>query len=68
MPNRGRKGKPSVSVTGGGVAIVYNEENFIVEDAGLNAPNSIEAVWAILTPRNIDKPNIMKILVGGIYI
>ena len=68
IPTKGRKGKPSVSVTGGGVALVYNEENFIVEDAGLNVPNGIEAVWAILTPKSIDIPSIKKILVGGIYI
>ena len=34
-----------------GVAILYNEENFSVEDAGIEVPGGIEAVWAILTPK-----------------
>ena len=68
IPIRGRNGTPTVSVTGGGVAILYNEEHFSVEEAGIEVPEGIEAVWAILTPLNKENPHIKKILVGGIYI
>ena len=54
--------------TGGGVAIVYNEENFLVEEAGINVPEGFEAVWLILTPRNNEIESLKKILVGGVYI
>ena len=67
IPTRGRNGNLTESVTGGGVAIVYNEENFIVEEAGIEAPEGIEAVWIILTPK-FPNPVVKKILVGGIYI
>ena len=52
IPTRGRNGTPTVSLTGGVVAIVYNEENFTVDDAGIQVPEGIEAVWAILTPKD----------------
>ena len=68
IPTRGRNGNKTVSVTGGGVAILYNEKNFFVEDAGIEAPEGIEAVWAILTPKERCISNVKKILVGGIYI
>jgi hypothetical protein len=67
IPTRGRNGNLTESVTGGGVAILYNEENFIVEEAGIEAPEGIEAVRIILTPK-IPNPVVKKILVGGIYI
>jgi hypothetical protein len=65
---RGKHGKSAISVTGGGVALVYNEVNFHVEEAGIDVPEGIEAVWAIMTPRSTDVLNIKKILVAGIYI
>ena len=68
IPCRGRNGVPTVSVTGGGVAILYNEENFSFENADIAVPEGIEAVWAILTPKNKDGDIVKKILVGGIYI
>ena len=68
IPTRGRNGTKTVSVTGGGVAILYNEKNFFVEDAGIEAPEGIEAVWIILTPKERGSPSVKKILVGGIYI
>jgi hypothetical protein len=61
-------GCQSLSVTGGGVAIVYNEEHFTVEEAHVEVPEGIEAVWAILTPKDPEIETIKKILVGGIYI
>ena len=67
IPTKGRNGKPAVSVTGGGVAILYTEENFIIEDANIEVPEGIEAVWLIMTPKN-DNETVKKILVGGIYI
>ena len=68
IPTKGRNGKPTVYVTGGGVAIVYTEENFYVEEAGIEPPEGVEAVWAIMTPKNKENQKIKKILVGGIYI
>jgi hypothetical protein len=68
IPTRGRNGAPAVSVTGGGVAIVYSEENFTVEEANVEVPEGIEAVWALLTPKNSEIETVKKILVGGIYI
>jgi hypothetical protein len=68
IPTRGRNGTPAVSVTGGGVAIVYNEEHFTVEEADVEVPEGIEAVWAILTPKNPEIETVKKVLVGGIYI
>ena len=68
VPTRGKHGKTAISVTGGGVALVYNEVNFHVEEAGIDVPEGIEAVWAIMTPRSTEVLNIKKILVAGIYI
>ena len=39
-----------------------------MEEADIEVPEGIEAVWAILTPINKDNPLVKKILVGGIYI
>ena len=50
------------------MAIVYCEENFFVEDAGIEAPEGIEAVWVILTPKKKEMVGVYNILVGGIYI
>ena len=68
IPSRGRNGNQTVSVTGGGVAIIYTETNFAVEDAEIEPPEGVEAVWTILTPKNKEIETIKKILVGGIYI
>ena len=68
IPGRGRNGKPTISVTGGGVALLYNEENFYIEEAGIEAPEGVEAVWATLTPKNNERGAVKKILVCGIYI
>ena len=57
-----------MSVNGGGVAIIYCQANFIVEDAEIDVPVGIEAAWIILTPRNKEIGSVKKILVGGIYI
>ena len=51
-----------------GVAIVYTEENFYVEDAGIETPEGVEAGWVILTPKLSEINTVKKILVGGIYI
>ena len=31
-------------------------------------PESVEAAWAILTPKHSDIKDVQKILVGGVYI
>ena len=43
-------------------------KTFVVEDAVIEAPEGIEAVWAILTPKERGISNVKKILFGGIYI
>ena len=53
---------------GGGAAIVYTEHNFIVEPAGVQVENGVEACWAIFTPRNKEISTITRICVGSIYI
>ena len=68
IPGKGRNGKPTISVTGGGVAILYTEKHFYIEEAGFEAPEDVEAVWAIMTPKSKESDAIKKILVGGIYI
>ena len=68
IPTRGRNGRATMSTTGGGVVIVYCEENFSVEDPGVDIPEGIEAAWVVLTPRHKDIDTIKKILVGGVYI
>ena len=68
IPTKGRNGQPKMSVTGGGVAIIYNEENFFVENAGIEPPEGVEAAWAILTPKDRESETVKKILIGGIYI
>ena len=50
------------------MAVIYNEENFIVEDEVVEVPEGVEAAWVILTPKTSPIPNIKKILVGGMYI
>ena len=54
IPTKGKNGIPRTSVTGGGVAIVYNEENLVVEDPGIAPSEGREAVWLILTPKDKD--------------
>ena len=59
--------RPSPHV-GGGAAIIYTEQNFIVEDANIQVENGVEACWAIFTPRNIEYSSTKRICVGSIYI
>ena len=68
IPTRGRNGSRTFSTTGGGVAIVYNEENFAVEEPAIIVPEGVEAAWIILTPRSTEISSVKKILIGGIYI
>ena len=68
IPTKARNGSLTTSVTGGGVAILYCQKNFVVEDAEIEVPEGIEAAWVILTPRNSEIDTVKKILVGGIYI
>jgi hypothetical protein len=59
--------RPSPRV-GGGAAIIYNEQNFSVEEAETPKEYGVEACWAIFTPKRKDLPNIKRICVGSIYI
>ena len=65
IPTRGRNGRATVSTTGGGVTIVYCEENFSVEDPRVDIPEGIKAAWVVLTPKHKD---IDTVGVGGVYI
>ena len=67
IPSRGRNGNPTIAVTGGGVALIYNEENFTVEDEVVETPKGVEAAWVILNPET-NQLSVKKILIGGIYI
>ena len=53
---------------GGGAAIIYTEQNFLVENANIQVEFGVEACWAIFTPKNIEYSNIRRICVGSIYI
>ena len=37
--------------TGGGTAIIYNEQNFFVENANVIVEEGVEACWALFTPK-----------------
>ena len=52
---------------GGGCAIIYNEEHFLVSTSDINVPIGVEAVWRIASPKN---PNakVGKIAIGSFYI
>ena len=64
-----KKDKPSiVNATGGGAAIIYNEERFEVEELVTTKPESVESVYAIVTPKHKANNNIEKILIGAVYI
>ena len=60
-----RKGK------GGRPAIIVNTNQFHVENltnTEVNIPWGVEAVWAVLTPKNVNNSSkIQKIIVGSIY-
>ena len=64
-----KKDKPAIdNATGGGAAIIYNEERFEVEELVVRKPESVEAVYAIVTPKQKVNNSIEKILVGAVYI
>ena len=56
---------------GGRPAIVVNEKKYVVENltqSVISIPWGVEAVWAVLTPRNVNAASkIQKIVVGSIY-
>ena len=57
--------------TGGRPAIIVNSKKFLVENltqSAVSIPWGVEAVWAVLTPRNVTNASrIQKIVVGSIY-
>ena len=54
---------------GGGCAIVFNQARFKVEKANIEAPEEVEAVWAVLTPRADTRcSKVKRIAVGSIYV
>ena len=57
--------------TGGRPAIIANSRKFNVENltqTSIEIPWGVEAVWAILTPKNVTNASkIQKIVVGSIY-
>ena len=66
---KSRKNEPSkTNATGGGSAIIYNENRFKVEELMVKAPEGVESVFAIVTPKHKGHNNIEKVLVGAVYI
>ena len=59
--------RPSPRVRGG-AAIIYTEQNFLVEDANILVENGVEACWAIFTPRNTEHSDIKRVCGGSIYL
>ena len=61
-----RKGKSP----GGGCAIVYNETKFSVLDLKIEAPDGVESVWALLTPKSseLNMLGVKRIAVGSFYV
>ena len=57
---------------GGGCAIVYNENRFVVQDLEIPAPVEIENTWALITPKQAGLSsgpmNVKRIAVGSYYI
>ena len=55
---------------GGGCAIVYNDNRFIVERFDVATPENVEACWAIFTPKsqNNHTYKVKKIIVGAFYV
>ena len=56
--------------TGGGCAIIYNENRFKVEELIFEHEEGIESVFAIFTPHNFDHhlQKLKRICVGSVYI
>ena len=56
---------------GGRPAIIVNSKKYLVEDLTqtvVSIPWGVEAVWAVLTPKNVDNSsNIQKIVVASLY-
>ena len=55
---------------GGGCAIIYNENRFLVSDLQIPAPAEIENCWALLLPKQQDtnKMKVKRIAVGSYYV
>ena len=55
---------------GGGFAILFNEARFSVTDLDIEAPEGVESVWALFTPKSDDFQNlkVKRIAVGSFYI
>ena len=61
-----RKGKSP----GGGCAIVYNETRFSVLDLKIEAPDGVESVWALFTPKTteLNMLRVKRVAVGSFYV
>ena len=55
---------------GGGCAIIYNENRFLVSDLKISAPAEIKNCWALLIPKQQDtnKMKVKRIAVGSYYV
>ena len=55
---------------GGGCAILYNETRFSVDNLKIEAPDGVECVWALFTPKAIDlnTAKVKRIAVGSYYV
>ena len=54
---------------GGGCAIVYNQNRFIVERIEIEIPSVVEGVWALFTPKvNTTMSKVKRIAVASFYV
>ena len=54
---------------GGGCAIIYNNDRFVVEPLEIQVPENVEAVWALFTPKTVSSNSrVKKIAVGSVYV
>ena len=56
--------------SGGGCAIIFNENRFNVEELNIAIPEGVEATWGVLQCKDnsTQKFKVNKIVVGGVYV
>ena len=68
-PNNSRQFHTSEKTepSGGGAAIIYNENRFSFEELNVPTSSEIESVWALCTPHHKDH-NVKRIAIGSYYV
>ena len=62
-----RTNKKTSKQPGGGCALIYSEERFNVSQLSVLVPKGVEAVWALVQPKN-ENTKIKKIAVCSLYV